>query len=176
MAELATVARPYANALFGASKDALEVTNEWLQNIAGLAARPEVQSFVGNPNVGESQVLELFQKGLPTALPEQGEQFLRVLVKNKRVAALPEIAEQFKTLKNNAAGAAEALVTSAFEMNATQRKELAKTLEKRFGKKLTLKVEVDESLIGGVRVQVGDEVLDASVQARLSHLKRSITE
>lgn len=176
MAELATVARPYANALFGANTDALEVTNEWLQNVAGLAALPEVQSFVGNPNVGESQVLELFQKGLATALPEKGEQFLRLLVKNKRVAALPEIAEQFKVLKNNAAGAAEALVTSAFEMTADQRKELAETLEKRFGKKLTLKVEVDKSLIGGVRVQVGDEVLDTSVQARLSHLKRSITE
>lgn len=175
MAELATIARPYANALFGAGKDSLEVTAEWLQNVAGLAESADVQAFVASPKVREEQVLELFQKGVRAGLPERGVQFLRLLVRNGRVPALPEIARQFAVLKNAYAGTAEAAVTSAYEMSVEQENALREVLEKRFDKKLTLKVRVDESLIGGVRVQVGDEVLDTSVHARLAQLRQGLS-
>lgn len=174
MAELATIARPYANALFGAGRDSLEVTGEWLQNVAGLADSADVQAFVADPKVGEEQVLQLFQKAVPAGLPDRGMQFLRLLVRNGRVAALPEIARQFAVLKNAHAGTAEAEVTSAYEMTAAQVDALRDILEKRFGKKLTLTVTVDETLIGGVRVQIGDEVLDTSVRARLAQLRQGL--
>lgn len=174
MAEMATIARPYASALFGAGKNSLEVTGEWLGSVAALADDAGVQDFVASPQVNEEQVLQLFQKGVRASLPEQALQFLRLLVRNGRVPALPEIARQFAVLKNAHAGAAEAAVTSAYKMSDAQVSALREVLEKRFGKTLTLKVAVDSSLIGGVRVQIGDEVLDTSVRSRLSQLRKDL--
>lgn len=174
MAELATIARPYAQALFGASKDSLEVTNDWLQSLAALAGNRDVLDFVSNPKTSNQQVMQLFEKALPAKLPDLGQKFLTTLAQNKRIAALPEVAAQYTVLKNKHLGAAEAKVTSAYEMTAAQQSELQTVLEKRFGRKLNLTVDVDESLIGGVKVQVGDEVLDTSVQARLNQLKQTI--
>jgi F-type H+-transporting ATPase subunit delta len=93
-----------------------------------------------------------------------------MLAENGRVALLPEIAAQFTELKNASAGAADATVYSAFDISADQLSALVATLEKKFGRKLNPTVEVDPSLIGGVRVVVGDEVLDTSVRAKLQQM------
>ena len=92
-----------------------------------------------------------------------------------RLSALPEIARQFRALKNSQSGSSDAIVYSAFPVDAVALADLAVTLEKRFGRKLNLKVELEPSLIGGVRVVVGDEVLDTSVQARLQQMKAALT-
>jgi F-type H+-transporting ATPase subunit delta len=84
---------------------------------------------------------------------------------------LPEIASQFRVLKNTQAGSSDATVYSAFALDGAALEDLAITLEKRFGRKLNLKVELEPELIGGVRVVVGDEVLDTSVKARLEQMK-----
>jgi F-type H+-transporting ATPase subunit delta len=92
------------------------------------------------------------------------------LIENGRVSLLPEIGAQFAVLKNAQEGAADAHITSAFEISAAQVADLVKTLEKKFGRKLNPTVTVDASLIGGVRVVVGDEVLDTSVRAKLQQM------
>ena len=105
----------------------------------------------------------------------EANNFLGMVVANGRIELLPEIGAQFQLLKNSAEGAADAEITSAFDLSAAQVSELVATLEKKFSRKLNPTVTVDPSLIGGVRVVVGDEVLDTSVRAKLQQMRRILT-
>ena len=98
-----------------------------------------------------------------------------VAFENGRVAALPEIAAQFRALKNAQQGSFDAVVYSAFDIDAATLADLSGVLEKRFGRKLNLQVQLQPELIGGVRVVVGDEVLDTSIKARLEQMKVALT-
>jgi F-type H+-transporting ATPase subunit delta len=175
MAELATIARPYAEALFQSSRADLKGTSGWLDALAAVAGNAQLLEFAANPKVGDQQVFEVIVGAVPVTLPETGRNVLRLLIENGRLQALPEIARQFRELVNAQAGAADALVQSAFPLAAAQLGELAPVLEKRFGRKLNLTVQEDPALIGGVRVVVGDEVLDTSVKARLEQMKAALT-
>jgi F-type H+-transporting ATPase subunit delta len=104
-----------------------------------------------------------------------GANFLRTVVENGRLAALPEIASQFRALKNAQSGTSDAVVYSAFPISADDLGQVSAALEKRFGRKLSVAVQEDTSLIGGIRVVVGDEVLDTSVKARLEQMKVALT-
>ena len=108
-------------------------------------------------------------------LPTAGQDFLRPVIENGRLAALPEIAHQFRELRNTQSGASDAVVYSAFPISAQQLAEVQQALEKRFGRKLNVTVQEDASLIGGIRVAIGDEVLDTSVKARLEQMKAALT-
>jgi F-type H+-transporting ATPase subunit delta len=102
--------------------------------------------------------------------------FVEVLTHNNRLLAMPEIASQFTALKNAQEGAAEVLITSAFSLQGEELNSLLTTLKKRFGgRELRPTVNVDPELIGGVRVQVGDEVLDTSVKARLASMQAALS-
>ncbi len=175
MAELATIARPYAEALFQASRADLAATEAWVQELAAIAADPALQQFAQDPRVTAQQVYDLIAGVAKTALPPQAQNFLRTVIDNGRLAALPEMAAQFRALKNAQGGTSDALVYSAFPIEGGALADLTATLEKRFGRKLNVKVELDPSLIGGVRVVVGDEVLDTSVKARLEQMKAALT-
>lgn len=175
MAELATIARPYAEALFQASRADLAATEAWVQELAAIAADPALQQFAQDPRVTAQQVYDLIVGVAKTALPPQAQNFLRTVIDNGRLAALPEMAAQFRALKNAQGGTSDALVYSAFPIEGGALADLTATLEKRFGRKLNVKVELDPSLIGGVRVVVGDEVLDTSVKARLEQMKAALT-
>lgn len=175
MAELATIARPYAEALFKASQADLEGTGAWLEPIAAVAADPQLLKLAGSPNVRPQQLADVITGVLRQPLPAAGTNFLRAVIENDRLGALPEIARQFRELKNARTGLSEAIVYSAFPMDAGALSAVAPSLEKRFGRKLDLTVQEDPSLIGGVRVVVGDEVLDTSVKARLEQMKVALT-
>ena len=175
MAELATIARPYAQALFDASAGKLDETAQWVGQLAAVAGNAELLQVADSPKVHGSQLFELIAGLLPAALPEAGKNFLRLVLDNGRLAALPEIASQFESLKNAATGAADAVIYSAFPMEGAELADLMALLEKRFGTKLQPTVVVDQELIGGVRVVVGDEVLDTSVKARLEQMKVALT-
>ena len=125
--------------------------------------------------MSDAQVFELISGVVKTTLPAAAQNFLRLAIENRRLVALPEIASQFRALKNAQGGTADAIVHSAFPIDAAVLADLSGTLEKRFGRKLNVSVEVDASLIGGVRVVVGDEVLDTSVKARLEQMKAALT-
>ena len=175
MAELATIARPYAQALFDASAGKLDETAQWVGQLAAVAGNAELLQVADSPKVQGSQLFELIAGLLPAALPEAGKNFLRLVLDNGRLAALPEIASQFESLKNAATGAADAVIYSAFPMEGAALADLMALLEKRFGTKLQPTVVVDQELIGGVRVVVGDEVLDTSVKARIEQMKQALT-
>ena len=175
MAELATIARPYAEALFKAQASDLAGTAAWPDELAVVAENAQLQQFADSPKASDEQVFELVSGVLRTALPEAGKNFLRLVIENRRLGALPVVAEQFRALKNAQSGTADAVVYSAFPIDASALADLSVTLEKRFARKLNVSVQQDESLIGGIRVVVGDEVLDTSVKARLDQMKAALT-
>ena len=175
MAELATIARPYAEALFKAQASDLAGTAAWLDELAAVAHNEQLQQFADNPRVTDAQVFELISGVVRTALPEAGKNFLRLVIENRRLAALSVVAQQFRALLNAQSGTADAVVHSAFPIEAAALAELSSTLEKRFARKLQVSVQLDETLIGGIRVVVGDEVLDTSVKARLEQMKAALT-
>jgi F-type H+-transporting ATPase subunit delta len=175
MAELATIARPYAEALFKAQASDLAGTASWLDELAAVAGNPQLLQFADSPKVADAQVFDLISGVVRSALPEAGKNFLRLVIENGRLGVLPEIASQFRALKNAVGGSADATVYSAFPIDGAALADVAATLEKRFGRKLNVQVELDASLIGGIRVVVGDEVLDSSVKARLEQMKVALT-
>jgi F-type H+-transporting ATPase subunit delta len=176
MAENATVARPYAEALFRVAQAGKESFNlaAWAELVAELAqigAHPEVQAFARNPKASASDIVAAFKALVKTPVNQEVDNFLSMLVENGRISLLPEIGAQFLALKNASEGAADAEITSAFELDAAQVSTLIATLEKKFSRKLNPVVTVDPALIGGVRVVVGDEVLDTSVRAKLQQMR-----
>ncbi|AKJ31708.1 F0F1 ATP synthase subunit delta [Caldimonas brevitalea] len=175
MAELATIARPYAQAVFEAARTG--DMNQWaaeVDTLAAIAAQPQLREFADNPKVAPTQVLEVFTSMPGVTLSEGVRNLLRTLIENGRLAALPEIATQFRALKNAHSGVVDAKVYSAFPIDNAQLADLMSSLERRFGRKLIASVEVEPELIGGVRVVVGDEVLDTSVKARLERMKAAL--
>lgn len=178
MAELATIARPYAEALFKACTAGgvdLSGATVWADELAAIAAHPQLRQVADSPKVTPEQVLGVITSVARTPLPDIAKNFLRTVVENGRLRALSEIAAQFRALVNQTKGASDAVVVSAFEIEPKALAELGASLEKRFGRQLHLTVQVDPSLIGGVRVVVGDEVLDTSVKARLEQMKAALT-
>ena len=175
MAELATIARPYADALFKASSADLAGTAAWVDELAAIAGNPQLLQFADNPKVTAEQVFALITGVAKTALPDAAKNFLRAVIDNGRLAALPEVAAQFRALKNARGGTSDAVVYSAFPIDGAALVDVSAALEKRFGRKLNVSVELEPALIGGIRVVVGDEVLDTSVKARLEQMKVALT-
>ena len=171
MAELATIARPYAEALFKTAGSDLAGAAVWLEELAAIASNVQLQQFAGNPSVTAKQTFDVMAGVAKTPLPDTAKNFLRAVIDNGRISVLPEIASQFRALKNARSGSSDAVVYSAFPLDAAALDDLAATLEKRFDRKLNVTVELEPALIGGVRVVVGDEVLDTSVKARLEQMK-----
>ncbi|HET9977204.1 MAG TPA: F0F1 ATP synthase subunit delta [Burkholderiaceae bacterium] len=172
MAELATIARPYAEALFKAGARAAEA--EQVAALGAIAADGQLRRFADNPKVAAQQVFDLVSGVVKTPLAPAVANLLRTVIDNGRVAALPEIAAQFHALVNAQSGVSDATIESAYPIDAAQLADVKASLEKRFGRKLNASVVVKPELIGGVRVVVGDEVLDTSVAARLQQMKTAL--
>jgi F-type H+-transporting ATPase subunit delta len=176
MAEPSTIARPYAAALFQASTaaDGAQLVAQ-LDTLAGIARDPGLRQFAADPRVSDEQVFGVVTGIAGTDLSPKLRNLLSTVIDNGRLSVLPEIASQFRMLVNDRGGIADAQVVSAFPLDANQQAGLAKVLEKRFGRQLKVAVTVDPTLIGGVRVTVGDEVLDTSVVARLEQMRAALT-
>jgi F-type H+-transporting ATPase subunit delta len=173
MAEIATIARPYADALLKAG-----VPADAVHALAAVAADPQLRALADNPKVGADLVFNVFADVLARqqiTLPDAAANFLRTVIDNGRVAALPEIATQYQVLLNAREGVSDAVIHSAFALEDAQVADVLASLEKRFGRRLKPSVVVDPALIGGVRIVVGDEVLDTTVKARLEQMKAALT-
>lgn len=176
MAELATIARPYAEALFKAvgTGDASALGSQ-LGTLAAIAADPALRQFADDPKVTPAQVSGVISGAAGGGLDAKVANLLQAVIENGRLAALPEIAAQFHALVNARSGVSDATIQSAFPIDGSQLADVVAALEKRFGRKLNAHVEIDPELIGGIRAVVGDEVLDTSVKARLEQMKVALT-
>lgn len=174
MAELATIARPYAEALIAAGADAATVSQ--VAVVAAVATDAELLSFAAHPKTTDQQVLDLVGQvaGLQSLAP-QVQNLLRTVIENGRLPAMAEIARQAQALLDAQSGVSQVQVSSAYALDDAQVADLRATLEKRFNRRLEISVDIDPSLIGGVRAVVGDEVLDTSVKARLERMKIALT-
>lgn len=175
MAELATIARPYAEALFQASKADLGATAAWLEELAVIASNVQLMQFADNPKVTSEQVFDLIKGLIKAQLSPAAQNFLHAVIDNGRLSALPEMAAQFRDRVNALSGTSDALVYSAFDIDASALADVTELLQKRFGRKLNVSVTLQPELIGGIRVVVGDLVLDTSVKARLDQMKVALT-
>lgn len=178
MAENSTVARPYAQALYAAAKvsvPGLQQTAENVTLLSDLLGMANARQALSDPRFTDQQRCELVRdlmKGV--TLDAHLTNLVALLVANDRLLLMPEIAEQFQALKDQGEGVAQADIASAFPLSDEQVSELIKVLEPKFKLKLKPHVTVDKSLIGGVRVVVGDYVLDTSVQAQLNRLRDAL--
>jgi F-type H+-transporting ATPase subunit delta len=170
MAELVTIARPYAEAAF-AFADAGNALGKWapaLDTMARIAGHPEMRAAIGNPALTDEQLYGLFASLCGDGLTTEMQNFVRVLIENGRLTLAPEIRDLFMELKNEREGVVNAVVESAFSLDAAQTAALTADLERRYRRKVNAQVTVNKELIGGLRVQVGDEVIDSSVRGQLS--------
>ncbi|WP_088280167.1 F0F1 ATP synthase subunit delta [Ideonella sp. A 288] len=176
MAELATIARPYAEALYKAVglSEAQSVATQ-VDELAQVASDERLRVFADDPRTQVAQVFDVVASATRTSLGNPAKNLLQTVLENGRLAVLPEIAAQFKALLNARSGSSDAVIQSAFPIDADALVDVVASLERRFGRKLNARVEVDAELIGGIRVVVGDEVLDTSVKARLEQMKVALT-
>ena len=176
MAEPSTVARPYAEAAFRLSDQAgaLAKWSEMLAALAQVAENERVRTAIADPNLSDAKVAGVFISILSGKLSGEAENFVRVLARNDRLSLLPEIRQQFEVLKNEREGVIEAEVQSAFELDEAQLKDLVQRLEKKTGRKVRPHVSVDRELIGGVKIVLGDKVIDGSARAQLAALETAL--
>ena len=176
MAELTTIARPYAEAAFRIARDAnaLPVWSEMLRFLAEVAAEPRAASALDNPKLTAADKSALLLSIGGERLDATGRNFVRVLVDADRITVLPQIRILFEALKNGADGVAKARIDTAFPLTDAQAADLQAALEKRFGKKIETTVNVDPALGGGARITVGDTVIDGTIEAQLAAMSTQL--
>jgi len=170
--ERATLARPYAEAIakLAGEGHSWGPWSERLALLALVAGDGQIQDLATNPAVPGSRVADVVLAVCGDKLGAEGVNLTRLLVENKRLALLPEIVSLFEALKSEQEGGLAAHITSAVTLAAEQMAGLVAKLEAKFGRKVTATQSVDSELIGGVVIQVGDEVMDASVRGGLEAL------
>ena len=176
MAESVTIARPYAEALFRAAKESGNLA-KWAEQLALLgqvAANPEARAAIGDPNVAAPQLVDLFRSACGTAVGAELSNFIQLLSNNDRLGLLPEIAGLYESYKQAEEGTKQAEIVSAFPIDDKQVKALVPQLEAVFKTKLETSVTVDSALIGGIKVIVGDQMLDASVRGKLDAMATAL--
>lgn len=177
MAEISTVARPYAEAVFRAAleKNALGPVAESLALIAAIARDEQMHSALGNPKVSAQQKKDLFAAGGGDRIDALTRNLVSVLVDGHREVLIGSILEQFEELKHQHEKVLRAHITSAQPLTDAQRDEIVSALEKRYGKKIEAELDVDAQLLGGARVQIGDQVIHASVRDALAQMAAALT-
>jgi F-type H+-transporting ATPase subunit delta len=176
MAELATVARPYAEATFQAAlqKNMLAPVGEGLALVAAIAGDQQMRSILSDPKVGAQQKKDLFHAIAGDRSDPTVRNLLAVLVDNRRENLIGEIATQFDELKRDHERVLRARITSAQPLSEQQRADIVVALERRYGKKIEAELDVDPELLGGARVQIGDQVIHASVRDALGQMAAAL--
>lgn len=176
MAENVTIARPYADAAFqlASGAGALGPWSEALERLATIAAAPEMRDCISDPKLSVDQLVGLVFEVSGGSLSPDLQNFVRVLADNGRLQVLPEIRDLFVERKNEHEGVLEANVASAFPLDDATLNQLKLDLEQRFKARLNITVSIDPELIGGVKIAVGDEVIDASVRGKLANMAAAL--
>jgi len=176
MAEKSTIARPYALAAFELAKEKNELAkwSEMLQFAALVASDATMKGYIGNPHVTRESLGNLFLGVCAEVLNELGSNFIKVLIENRRLDVLPEIATLYEQHRAEAERTVEAEVISAFPLSKEQLNLLADKLKDRLGRSVNLVSKVDSNLLGGAIVRAGDLVIDGSVNGQMDKLAHTL--
>jgi F-type H+-transporting ATPase subunit delta len=177
VADRLTIARPYARAAFAEARKngGLGPWSQALQIAALVVKDPRVARLLNNPRVTPQELAQLLDGIAAPKLGELGANFVRTLADNHRLGYLPEIAELFDTLKDDAEGVEDVTVTSASPLDESQRRKLGAALEQRLRRTVRLHCEIDPALIGGAVLRAGDLVIDGSLRTRLERIAYELT-
>ena len=179
MAEPVTIARPYAEAVFKLASEAnasgtLAAWSDAIANIDGVVADSRVQACISDPKVSAQQLEGLVLGVVGDKLSGDARNFVQVLVQNGRLDLMPLIRAHFEALKREKEGVLEAKIISALPMSDAQVKALVAQLEAKYQRKVIAQVETDASLIGGVKIVVGDKVIDGTVRGKLDAMAAAL--
>lgn len=176
MAELTTLARPYARAAFehALAGQALGSWSEALATAAAVAGDERAAQLLGSPSFTAAQKADALIGVCGDALPGPVQNFVRVLADNRRLPLLPQIHALFLALKAQQERAVDLQLTSAFEIDPAQGARIAEALARKLQREVRLSTEVDPELIGGVIIRTDDLVIDGSVRGRLAKLSEAM--
>jgi F-type H+-transporting ATPase subunit delta len=176
MAELKTIARPYAEAAFKAAVERQELArwDEMLSLAAAVVGDPRVLHLVQDPQFDRARLTGLVLDVAGKPFTKEMANFIQVLVENRRLLCLPQIAVLFRERKNEHESKVQAHVVSAFALEVQELSSIAQGLKKKLNRDVVVNATVDKSLIGGVIVRAGDLTIDASVRGRLANLAATL--
>ena len=177
MAELSNIARPYARAVFELAKAGVDYSawSEQLDLLSAVAADPNVGGLFNNPRVSRRELAFVFTDVCGDRLDENVKNLVRLLAQNRRLHALPAIAEQYEHLRAEAEQTVQAELESALPVSDTQQQRIVEALSQRMGRRVELTVKTNEELLGGAVVRAGDLVIDGSIRARLEKMATAIS-
>ena len=176
MADLSTVARPYARAIFEHAQDE-NALDDWAGRLAfwaAVASNDEMTARLDDPALTASDQAGMFEAVVADGLDDAGRNFIRLLAQNDRLQAIPDIFLMFEELRGRAQGEIEATVTSAFPLDDAQKTKLSDALSKRLGRTVRLVTEIDRDLIGGAIIRAGDLVIDGSLRGRAEKMQHAL--
>ena len=168
-------AKRYARAVFALAEQEREI-DEWGRRLAAvrqLMSDPQVASVLTNPTVATEQRMALISDA-PHLLDPVATNLAKLLIESSRVRDIAAIEEEFQRLADDAAGRVRATVTTAVELTPKDRDRVEDELSKRLGKEIRMQVVVDPRILGGLKLQYGDRLVDASVSTRLQQLRRRL--
>ncbi len=177
MSELTTAARPYARAVFEMAENAgkLGEWSEMLGFMSGIASNDQVVELLASPKMAKQSGADAFIELADGKLNDEAKNLVSMLAENDRLSLLPEMSVIYEVLKDEAEGSVEANVTAAKKLTQGEEKSISDALSKRLGRKVKLKVSVDDALLGGAIIQAGDLVIDGSLRGRLSKMTSAVT-
>jgi len=176
MAEVISIARPYASAVFSIAheKGELKAWSDLLAVLSQAVAVPNMQSAISSPSVSDEQVLGLLAEVAGELMSEDAQNFLALLAESNRLLMLEHIAVIFDELRAEAEQRMTADVTTARALTPEQEANISAALKKRLGRDVTLNSSVDESLLGGAIIRAGDLIIDGSALGKLDRLANAI--
>ena len=176
MAEISTIARPYAQAVFDLAKEQsqLQVWSDTLSLLSHVVEDEAVNSVINDSKLLDTDKEKLILDICKKNINKEGENFVKLLIENKRLLILPFISKAFENLKANEEGSVTANIVVATKITKKETDEIIKNLEKKLNKKIEATVEIDQSILGGSVITVGDTVIDASVKGQLESLAFSM--
>jgi F-type H+-transporting ATPase subunit delta len=170
-------AKRYGRAVFEVARDEGQI-EEWgrrLVKVRDLLANPEVSAVLTNPTIPLNLRMELISAA-PHELDPEATNLARLLIESNRVEEVAAVVDVFDALADESAGRVRAMVTTAVELTDAERERVTRQLSERLGKEVTMQVTVDKRILGGLKLQYGDRLIDASVATKLQQLRRRLAD
>jgi F-type H+-transporting ATPase subunit delta len=176
MSEATTIARPYAQAAFEQAQKQgdLKGWSGLLVSLQNILDNPEARNLINNPNVPVAKIESLMLSLVGSGLTGQQQNFIRVLVENRRLPVAAEIAAMYELLRAEAERSVDVTVSSAFDLNDAQKQKIVTALKTRMGREVRLSCTLDKNLMGGIVIRAGDKVIDGSARTRLGDLTNAL--